>query len=178
MRSLFDFIGATFGTVPTESLGGDGVTTTTFLNAAGAFTTPAYPVGANPTGSAGLAAVNGSAATFLRSDGAPAINVGIAPTWTAAHIFTTTTTMTNLVMAGSLTGVTSLTMSGALSGASSISTTGGVTHGSTTLLTTTANLTNGAAAAAGTLANAPAAGNPTKWVPINDNGTTRYIPCW
>jgi hypothetical protein len=178
MRSLFDFIGATFGTVPTESLGGDGVTTTTFLNAAGTFTTPAYPVGANPTGSAGLAAVNGSAATFLRSDGAPAINVGIAPTWTAAHIFTTTTTMTNLVMAGSLTGVTSLTMSGALSGASSISTTGGVTHGSTTLLTTTANLTNGAAAAAGTLANAPAAGNPTKWVPINDNGTTRYIPCW
>jgi hypothetical protein len=39
-------------------------------------------------------------------------------------------------------------------------------------------LTNGAAAAAGTLLNAPAAGNPTKWVPINDNGTTRYIPAW
>jgi hypothetical protein len=47
-----------------------------------------------------------------------------------------------------------------------------------TLLTTSAALTNGAAAAAGTLANAPAAGNPTKWIPINDNGTTRYIPAW
>lgn len=39
-------------------------------------------------------------------------------------------------------------------------------------------LTNGAAAALGTLTNAPAAGDPTKWIPINDNGTTRYIPAW
>lgn len=38
--------------------------------------------------------------------------------------------------------------------------------------------TNGAAAAAGTLLNAPAAGNPTKWIPVDDNGTTRYIPAW
>lgn len=38
--------------------------------------------------------------------------------------------------------------------------------------------TNHAAAAAGTLGNAPVAGNPTKWIAINDNGTTRYIPAW
>lgn len=43
--------------------------------------------GANPTGTAGLAAVNGSAATFLRSDGAPAISQAIAPTWTGVHTF-------------------------------------------------------------------------------------------
>lgn len=54
----------------------------------------------------------------------------------------------------------------------------GITHGATTLLTTSVALTNGAGASAGTLANAPVAGNPTKWVPINDNGVTRYIPCW
>lgn len=48
----------------------------------------------------------------------------------------------------------------------------------TILLETTATLTNGAAAAAGTLTNAPATGNPTKWVAINDNGITRYIPTW
>ena len=48
----------------------------------------------------------------------------------------------------------------------------------TTLLATSVALTNGAAAAAGTLLNAPAAGNPTKWIPISDNGTTRYIPAW
>jgi hypothetical protein len=38
--------------------------------------------------------------------------------------------------------------------------------------------TDGAGASTGTLTNAPAAGNPTKWIPIDDNGTTRYIPAW
>lgn len=47
-----------------------------------------------------------------------------------------------------------------------------------TLVTTSAALTNNAGAAAGTLANAPAAGNPTKWIKINDNGTIRSIPAW
>ena len=60
----------------------------------------------------------------------------------------------------------------------SLALTGGITTGSTTLHTTTVALTNGAAAAAGTLGNAPIAGNPTKWIPINDNGTIRYIPTW
>ena len=55
---------------------------------------------------------------------------------------------------------------------------GALTVGSTTLITSSVAFTNGAAAAVGTLTNAPAAGNPTKWVPINDNGTTRYIPAW
>lgn len=53
-----------------------------------------------------------------------------------------------------------------------------ITTSSTTLHTTSVALTNGAAANTGTLTNAPAAGNPTKWIPINDNGTTRYIPAW
>lgn len=48
----------------------------------------------------------------------------------------------------------------------------------TILLESTVALANGAAAAAGTITNAPAAGNPTKWVAISDNGTTRYIPAW
>lgn len=55
---------------------------------------------------------------------------------------------------------------------------GAVTVGSTTLITSSVNFTDGAAAASGTLLNAPAAGNPTKWIPIVDNGTTRYIPAW
>jgi hypothetical protein len=41
-----------------------------------------------------------------------------------------------------------------------------------------AAVTNGAAAALGTLANAPVVGNPTKWLAVDDNGTTRYIPAW
>lgn len=54
----------------------------------------------------------------------------------------------------------------------------GVTVNSATLLSTSVALTNGAGAGAGTLTNAPTAGSPTKWIPINDNGTVRYIPTW
>lgn len=43
---------------------------------------------ANPTATIGLSAVNGTAATFMRSDGAPALSQAIAPTWTGAHTFT------------------------------------------------------------------------------------------
>lgn len=49
--------------------------------------TPTIPAGANPTASVGLSAVNGSAATFLRSDGAPALSQAIAPAWTGQHTF-------------------------------------------------------------------------------------------
>ena len=55
---------------------------------------------------------------------------------------------------------------------------GALTISSTRLMSTKTSFTNGAAAAAGTLTNAPAVGNPTKWIPIDDNGTTRYIPAW
>jgi hypothetical protein len=41
------------------------------------------------------------------------------------------------------------------------------------------NHVNGAAAGVGTLTNAPAAGNPTFWLPITINALgTKYVPCW
>jgi hypothetical protein len=46
------------------------------------------------------------------------------------------------------------------------------------MLRTKTSFTNGAGAQTGTLGNAPAAGNPTKWIAIDDNGTTRQIPAW
>lgn len=46
------------------------------------------------------------------------------------------------------------------------------------VLKTGRTMADGSAAAIGTLTNAPAAGNPTKWIQIDDNGTTRYIPAW
>lgn len=61
-----------------------------FLCADGTWQVPSYPivpVGANPAASVGLAAVNGIAATFMRSDGAPALSQSIAPTWTGIHTF-------------------------------------------------------------------------------------------
>ncbi len=41
-----------------------------------------------------------------------------------------------------------------------------------------AGFTNGAAAQVGTLNNAPAAGNPAFWMPIEVAGVTRFFPCW
>ena len=46
------------------------------------------------------------------------------------------------------------------------------------LMRTKTSWTNGAGASVGTITNAPAVGNPTKWIPVDDNGTTRYIPAW
>lgn len=51
-------------------------------------TTAQLPTAANPSATVGLAAVNGSASTFMRSDGAPALDQGIVPTWTGFHTFT------------------------------------------------------------------------------------------
>lgn len=45
------------------------------------------PLGATPTVSVGLTAVAGSATTYHRSDGAPALSQAIAPLWSAFHVF-------------------------------------------------------------------------------------------
>lgn len=47
----------------------------------------ALPLGANPSATSGLSAVNGVATSYMRSDGAPALSQAIAPTWTATHNF-------------------------------------------------------------------------------------------
>lgn len=49
---------------------------------------------ANPTAQVGLTAVNGVLSTYMRSDAAPAISQGIAPTWTGAHQFAGVSTQT------------------------------------------------------------------------------------
>jgi hypothetical protein len=58
--------------------------------------------GANPTAVVGLSAVNGTATTYLRSDGAPALNQAISPTWSGNHTFSTVITASGI----SVTGVT------------------------------------------------------------------------
>lgn len=72
---------------------------------------------------------------------------------------------------------TTLTGSGLVKGAG-LESTSTLVSNDTQLMKTNTNFANGAAAAAGTLLNAPAAGNPTKWIPVDDNGTLRYIPAW
>lgn len=57
---------------------------------------------ANPTGLVGTTAVNGVAATYMRSDAAPAINQAIVPTWTGAHTFTQTMTTAAITASGTI----------------------------------------------------------------------------
>lgn len=57
----------------------------------------------------------------------------------------------------------------------------GITNGLEILagkITAITPVNNGAAGLAGTLLNSPLVGNPTKWIPFDDNGTVRYIPSW
>jgi len=58
-----------------------------YTDTGGTRRTFSFAAAANPTASVGTAIVNGSATTFMRSDGAPAISQAIAPTWSAAHRF-------------------------------------------------------------------------------------------
>jgi hypothetical protein len=67
---------------------------------------------------------------------------------------------------------------GGLTIATTAAITADLTNNTGNLIDSSVGLTNGAGASTATLTNAPAAGNPTKWVPIDDNGTTRYIPAW
>lgn len=59
--------------------------------------TDATPLAANPTASVGLAAVNGTATTFMRSDAAPALSQSIVPTWTGAHTWSAAATFNSTV---------------------------------------------------------------------------------
>jgi len=81
--------------------GGQGVGTINavglYVNGVAVLTSAAS--GANPTASVGLAAVNGSASTFLRSDGAPALSQAISPTWTGNHTWTPTSGVAQTVNA-------------------------------------------------------------------------------
>lgn len=63
--------------------------TTNFLRADGNWAAPSGGGGtpADPTASVGLTVVNGSATTYMRSDAAPPLDQGIAPTWTSLHTF-------------------------------------------------------------------------------------------
>ena len=89
---------------------------------------PASATGANPTATIGTAAVNGSASTFMRSDGAPAIPQASTSTFGAVKCDGTTITCTAGVISTGLGGVKySLVSSTAISGTPTYVTVTGVT---------------------------------------------------
>ena len=87
-----------------------------------------------------------------------------------------TTAVHTLTVASTLAVTLATTMTGLLTANGGITTVGG-----SNLLTTNTNLTDhssGNTASIGNTSNAPVPGDPSKWIAINDNGTTRYIPTW
>lgn len=124
--------------------------------------------GANPTATASDVAVNGSATTFLRSDGAPAVQKGSSSQFGVLKVDGTTITASGGVISASGGGTVSTTGSPAsgnltkFSGASSITNgdlSGDVTT-SSTLVTTIKN-------------DVALAGNPTTTTQSAGNNTTR-----
>jgi hypothetical protein len=77
--------------------------------------------GANPTVLIGLSTTNGSASTFVRSDGAPGLSQAIVPTWTGNHYFNanvgigTTAPANKLVIYGGNVGINTTAPGAALS---------------------------------------------------------------
>jgi hypothetical protein len=63
------------------------------------------PAAANPTGTIGLSVVNGTATTFLRSDGAPALSQSITPTMTGIWTFTNAGSNTGAVVVTNTTPI-------------------------------------------------------------------------
>ena len=52
------------------------------------------------------------------------------------------------------------------------------TKGAAQILGSKTTITGGSTGNVPTLTGGPVTGNPTKWLPYNDNGTIRYIPSW
>lgn len=84
LKSIPKLPGSVLGTSPIV-VTASGVNYTVSLNLVSLAALLPATTGANPTASVGLAAVNGSASTFLRSDGSPALSQAITPTWTGDH---------------------------------------------------------------------------------------------
>ncbi len=84
-----EFVQDTVGAMLTDSTSID----FTYSDLAGTIT--AATINANPTATIGLTAVNGSAATPMRSDAAPALSQAITPTWTNTHTFNNTPVVPN-----------------------------------------------------------------------------------
>lgn len=120
-------------------------------------------------------------------------------TWTSASPTLVTpvldvATATSIAIGGATIGSNALAVTGTanISGVVTINTTtltggasnlmtlnGGLkTTLATAILGSATTITGGATGNVPTLTAGPVTGNPTKWLPYNDNGTTRYIPAW
>lgn len=133
-------------------------------------------------GSAGSKLTSGSTNTILGylvasttlTTGSRNILIG-----TAANTDTAASGTNDSFVIGASTGATPW-LTGSLVAASMTATFGGslTTTSAAQILGSATTITGGSTGNVPTLTSGPVTGNPTKWLPYNDNGTTRYIPSW
>ena len=168
----------------------------------GAFTTVTLPVNSanyvptlNLGGNKGLIAetnyvtvVNGSAYIIAFNASGSIVNCNLAANPTNSKSCGTTAGRWSNVysvlgdFSGAVTCSTTLAVTSTTTLTGLLTANGGITVvGGSNLLTTNSALTDQSSsntASIGSTSNAPVPGDPTKWIAINDNGTTRYIPTW
>lgn len=132
--------------------------------------------GADVGATLGFAGETGNGVTPYTFGAIRAARVGASAdgTYTAYLAFYTA------VSGGSITEFMRLSGTGGLSvGTTSDPGSGNIyVNTATFLMRNKTTMTDQAGASAGTITNAPSVGNPTKWIAIDDNGTTRKIPTW
>ena len=168
----------------------------------GAFTTLTLPVNSanyvptlNLGGNKGLIAetnyvtvVNGSAYIVAFNSGGSIINCDLQANPTNSKSCGTTAGRWSNVFSvlgnfsGAVTCSTTLAVTSTTTLTGLLTANGGITVvGGSNLLTTNTALTSNSGAGTATMfysTDSPVGGEPTKWIAINDNGTTRYIPTW
>jgi len=132
--------------------------------------------------------VNGSGYIIAFNSGDTIVNCNLAANPTNSKSCGTTTFRWSNVFSvlgnfsGAVTCSTTLAVTTTTTMTGLLTANGGITVvGGTNLLTTNTALTDqsaGNTASLGLVSNAPVPGDPTKWIAISDNGTTRYIPTW
>lgn len=114
--------------------------------------------------SVGSTTLNGNNNILIGTTSSTDLTAGVNNTIIIGATSGTIPWVTGSLVSGSLTAVFGGTVS--------------VPGGTNPVLTTTSAVTSGAGSSTGTLTNAPAAGNPSVWIPFNNHGTTVYIPAW
>ncbi len=170
-------------TLPIQKLDVLGTVRALFFSGDGSAITNVSANVANPTGTIGLAAVNGSLATAMRSDGTPALSQAITPTWTGIHTFSNATN--SALFTGGNVGIGSLTPGKALDVIGTVRATGFTTIGA---ITATGNITGGnlsgtntgdqttVSGNAGTVTVADAGGDTTTWPLVGTSQTGSLSP--
>lgn len=171
------------GTAPTLTIANDSGNTFATITGTGAGNAAILSSAANPfvDTSAGSLLLKNAGTTALTLAGANVTVAGQLTTTGQINFATTAFSgITNGI--GCPTGNTIAIVSNGTTAASFTATSlvlaGTLTRADALLGRSTTAATNNAAAQVATITNGPTAGNPTKWIPYDDNGTTRNIPAW